>query len=920
MSEDPNRAGEEYGDEEDWGDEEWGEEEEYEGYYWDEATGQWVLEENEGDDTNGYDQTTHQSSGPQPSTPAEDVKLTNNPPPTSPLRQQTPFQQQSIQQQQQQQQQPTQQPQPPMTQTQPRVVQPSRPREDPPPVIVTSDNVAENLRPAQTKEEADQLRSILDRTYAFEDYEPRRNGWLADVSTEIFVSRGFKVYLGVLYLSGGCLVSCMLLAWLTAVLCAMFAPPASENSFAQSFGLLSLFIFMSLTAASVFCAWTDALKQLWEAQRTDKTLWGMHHPIFKSFARLCCRMCDDGDEAVARRRNRQEMAREHTASHSPWLIHLIVVGGLGIVPIIVAIIQTGVNSGNIANFISYLTFAGVMGAVCLQAILYIWFYIRALVEKSRAYRRRKSVEDESKKEDGRPSKQRWYSSQVVLEELGLDRRTLRWSIVMLIIGLVPVFSIFTTIALDNTSDHPPAGWIAIVVIFICVMLFIMELASMKRYYRAVVVALLLILTFAVAGLGCVGATLGAEMTGVIIAFIVGAQFGLVRKRPHELSRKEQCVLNVAIEKEEDEALNRRRKDTTFLCAKNAIFACLSCLDIHTLFGYKHPKVVERERAMRRSRVSLRVDYRVLVAHWWITAIIGVVILVGGRNSQESYSTPVSTAPTSTGTAVPYGQAPFGLCGINVVKGLNLTVVDFAALALLGHSTGNGHDVDFVSWFAPDLGLVRISPSTVEDVPKNSLGLVTIRHKPSNTYIVLARTPATVAFYSWFAGMWAPAISLGGLAYFSPVTWGWTNEQKESLTTLVGSLNNVALKHSDLMDGVAPQIEALKSTGGNVVIVGSLVNGAYAKLLARKHGVHFVAFNAAGTSLSKGLFGLDDEQSPSFDIQSKRNPYRFVDSDPLSPALSVLLPCPSDDDCVSSKGVFSRILDVCGDVAGRGIVL
>eukprot|EP00658_Telonema_sp_P-2_P021138 TRINITY_DN18397_c0_g1_i2.p1 TRINITY_DN18397_c0_g1~~TRINITY_DN18397_c0_g1_i2.p1 ORF type:complete len:233 (+),score=76.31 TRINITY_DN18397_c0_g1_i2:47-745(+) len=191
-----------------------------------------------------------------------------------------------------------------------------------------------------------------------------------------------------------------------------------------------------------------------------------------------------------------------------------------------------------------------------------------------------------------------------------------------------------------------------------------------------------------------------------------------------------------------------------LSAKNTVFACLSCLDIHTIFGYKHPKVIEREREMRRNRVGLRVDYRVLVAHWWLLAIIGIIILSGGRNNQASYSTPVSTLPTFAGSAVPFGQSPFSLCGLDMIKGLNMTVNDFAALSALGRATGRAHDVDFASWFAPDAGLVRTSPTVVADVPTGSLGFVTLFHKTSNTNILLTRTPSSTSFYSWFAAAWA----------------------------------------------------------------------------------------------------------------------------------------------------------------------
>ncbi|EPY18621.1 hypothetical protein STCU_09852 [Strigomonas culicis] len=415
--------------------------------------------------------------------------------------------------------------------------------------------------------------SNLIRSYEYEDWEPKRFHWFVDIVVDTFFSKPFMVYLTILFYCAAVLIATVGLDYTFALTYRMFAPPDPKgNQDLQVFAYLTTFFYLSFILVSAFCALFDMLRNLWWQDREDTVFWGFSHLFL-------------------------------VKRNPPFLIYLIIIVMTVPFPILWCLIETAIKRQSFVFFAQRFANISILVTTFLVVICYAWFFCLAFARKRQSVHYRTQWDDfylrtrAYKHSPEKMVKTHWYHSSKVLEEFGMDRQTLRYNVIVFIVGCVPLFALYTGTTLSTSTGDPSVTWGAISSLAAIGLFFVAWLTLLHRKGQwSVYIAFVFIGIFLI--LGVVGGALGdhAQIIGVVIATFIASQGMMTRKRRHALSRKELCAtLKVPLNKDIEQRKENKRVDTYLFCCRDLLLDYMKCCDVKTWFGYRHPDVVRAER-------------------------------------------------------------------------------------------------------------------------------------------------------------------------------------------------------------------------------------------------------------------------------------------------------------------------------------
>ena len=755
----------------------------------------------------------------------------------------------------------------------------------------------------------------LMRTYEFEDWTPPTNGWFADICTETFFSLAFRLHFLFFHYCAGVIIFVLSINYIFATLYRLFQPPDDTVSHVwQSLSYFSIFFVQSFTTVAVYCAGLDMTKAFLRAKRTDWCLFGMSHTSF-------------------------------TKERPPFFIHFTIVGITTIFPFLWAVIQTIAEAQTFFFIAQQYFYIAVVVHMWVVAICFVWFYWLALREKHRAYGRRQKVDDLPEQtvvqstRNGTSAvttriKKSWYHSDVVLEEYGLESRTIAWSCIVFFAGAIPLFSIYVSIARQTRDDTPDSSWVAIGLIFITLLLFLQQFATKKRKpYRAAFLSIFLIILLLVLGLiGC-GVAASGKLFGVLIICAIACQAMLLRKRSHQLTRKEICALmNVALDREMEEVKNESRWDTYLCCCRNTLYTYIGCCDVRTYFGYRHPAVREREKQLAVERILLRTDQKVLTCFWFFISLFLVIILGIENSTFHNWQGQVSTR---TNVAIPQASSPLPFCSLvyNANGSVQFRTMDLALLTALGYTYGSQGDKDFAQWFSQSPNIIRSYPASLPVTQVQAIDGIKLKY---SVYQDVTNGFSVVVVSSSNRGLsfmrnldrWGESISLQISEIMAPVVFAWPEAAKRSFVAGSSFLKQ-AYGESDPLVDVSKFLSGKSSdiASGKLLLVGESWCGGYVKILAAQFSVPYVVFNSPGVSYLSSLLNLHTNfasqgsaSANGVQISAERSMTTLIDKNWDSSAL-YLVPCSESvgaHTCGSIEQLVASISSSCGDAYGRGL--
>ncbi|ORC90683.1 uncharacterized protein TM35_000071070 [Trypanosoma theileri] len=732
----------------------------------------------------------------------------------------------------------------------------------------------------------------LIRSYEFEDWEPRSYNWFADIVLDIFMSFGFRIYFAfLLYCTGALLVS-IFLNWTFQVLFRMYTSTGDKNtSIGLVMGFFSIFFFLSFTIVTAFCTWSDMIKDLWRVKRDDIKFWGMS---------------------------------SYRKNKPPYYVYFILIIATAIFPFIWGIIDAAYNKQSLIFFAQSFAFISVIVTACIVAICYIWFYWLALKQKRVTFTERLKRDDyllwenASKHKVTGELKKRWYHASTVLEEYGLDGKTLRWNSVVFTLGCVPLFGLYTSQALSTFIGDPEVTWGAIASVSItCV--FVVSWMSMfhTRSHWSLYASIFLIFVLLV--LGIVGCAIAAskEAVAVVIVLFFASHCMLARKRRHELTIREQCKLfKISLDPEIRHDVQKRKYDTYLLCCRDLFLSCIKCFDVKTFFGYRHPDVVRAERKYELDNITLRTDQKVLL-YWWLIVMFALAFVIALGNAMVYRFT---NNIAVRGSPIIGEDSGLSFCQIryNVNGSAPLGLYDLSLLSALSYTLTTNGDVDFVTWFNQFPNFVRQFPLRLPPDFDYATDGINIQF---SDFVDLTSDYHFITLNANNRGLslmrsiddWGTSIAVQIAGIISPLVSIWPENYRTSFVK-GASFFRTWFPHSDVLHSVSVYIDNLIAVGKKerILLVGDEFNGGYVKILASKYNLPFVAFNPPGTKyiLSVQLKGLQ--------VSFTRGLLSYIDS--LEDTLeTIYLQCDgsySSNRCSRIQTTIETIAKLCGDPQGR----
>lgn len=745
----------------------------------------------------------------------------------------------------------------------------------------------------------------LMRTYEFEDWQPVSNGWLADTCTEMFFSLAFRLYFTAVFGATGVLIFLLLLSYIFATLYRLFDPPKSDvSSTWQGIAYFVIFLSQSMVSTAIICTWMDMLKGFWGITPDDTRIWGLHH-------------------------------RNWTQERPPFAIHGAIVFFTMFFPFIWACIET-IATGKSVLFVAQQTFyISMMVMAWFVAFAYILNFFNSMKEKREAYKNRFGVDDipadrvvHANGQSTKRAKRSWYYSESSLEEYGLDKRTLGLAPIAFAMGLIPLFSIYTAYSRDHVSTIPNSDWVALIVVFVAVMMFLYQLLASKNHsHRASLVTLFLIVLFFILGLVGCGVSVNGSLFGVLIFFLFASQALLLRKRNHQLTRKEVCkLMNVALERVEEEEKKDEQFDTYLFFCRKTFFAALFCFDIKTLFGYRHPTVREYEKAEAIKRPTLRSDIKVLMV-FWLSIFFCMIFIVGIGRAIDVKTSDQHLQAGRSSTAIVGDQPSLSVCQLRFgTNGSSFSIYDATLLATLGYDVAVSVEKAYATWFYDRTTLVReypnALPSTYELLTApTKMRFTAYRDRLTGFRIIVLHAPPAGINVMRALDEWGDALAVQFASILSPTMIAWPEESKREFVRGSGFFRQ-ALGKANPLEEVEQYIQAQLSNGVTVeqfLLVGDGFAGGYAKLLsARIGGLAYVALNAPGVELT--LTDSPKALSNGVDVSLDGALLSLIDQ-PKAQSSRMQLVCPSDlsmHGCSHIYTLATAVLSACGDSRGRSL--
>eukprot|EP00796_Vickermania_ingenoplastis_P005485 gene5485-3959_t len=723
-------------------------------------------------------------------------------------------------------------------------------------------------------------------------------GWVADIVTDMFFTRSFRVYLTVLLYCAAALVMSLNIEYTFALLLRLFSPPSPQkNSSVEAFGYLSMFLFYSFVAVSSMGVIADMGKQIWSQKRVHKSFWGMSNTII-------------------------------WAEEPPCIIYFLVIVASLVLPALWGLIECITAKQSVVFMAQRFANVAVLAGVFLIAMCYVVFYGRAIVFK-RKVSEEKLIRDDFelrakayKHEPQKMAKTHWYHASTELEEYGLDRDTLLYNSIVFIIGLTPLLGIYTAQTLCTFIGDPTVVWGLVSSVGVTCMIIVSWLTRLhvKGQWSAYVTILLII---ALVVIGVVGAAVSAKpgSAGVVIVLFVVAQGMMTRKRKHLLTQREiQELMQTTKETFEIEPQKKPVWFDSYLCCCRSVAKdLLSCCGAAgVLFPSHHPQVAEAERRYARKRVALRTDHRLLLA-WWLLCTVLVAFAVGLGNAVQ-YD--LSTTFARTGETKIIGQDAFSpVCSLsfNTASSAPFSLVDLAFLSALSYTYGSNGDTDFSAWFGHRRNFYRVFP---ERLPPSRNYATDGMHIPFSDYLDLETEYHIITLNSNTRGLgvfraideWGAVLGLQLAKALSPLISLWPDEYQEAFVRVSDVYHKFFSPYGNL-ENVTTYINTLIDNGhrDSILVVGDAFNGGYAKFVSAALGVPFVAFNPPGTK-----YTLSGDVVDGIQIISTRSIWSYIDSIDDS-GVTYFTHCAGSMSMTKCSRIFTTIdylTQTCGDEEGR----
>ncbi|CAD2217893.1 hypothetical protein AGDE_10739 [Angomonas deanei] len=552
--------------------------------------------------------------------------------------------------------------------------------------------------------------------------------------------------------------------------------------------------------------------------------------------------------------------------------------------------------------------------------------------KRRAVRDRKLKDDFELREkaykhkENKMAKTHWYHAMTVLEEFGMDGKTLRMNCIVFTVGCVPLFAIYAGTTLSTLTGNPSMAWPAISSVALICVYFVAWLSLLHRknqwamYTSFIFIGIQLVL-------GVVGVAVGqypASIAIVLVSF-VACQGMLTRKRRHALTRKELCdILKIPLNKKIEQQKSKRKVDSYLFCCRDLILDYLKCMDIKSRFGYRHPSVVQAEREYSIKNIALRVDHKALLVWWIIVMLAAAFVVAFGNSVSYQYLSPIATNPH---TPVLGEKTDDPICSIvfNENGSAPMTLYDLALLAALSHTFGDNGATDFATWFGSKPDLVRQHPTRLPPTFKFATDGINMTF---SDYVDLSSGFHFITLNSNSRGLavfrdadeWGESIAYQVAGAVSPLISFWPEGNIRDYV-VQGAFLKKWFPPSTVLHNVTAYVRDLvEEVGGDkVVIVGDQFNGGYAKLLLSNFtddNVTFVAFNPPGTKYKTGAIHRGIQ------LTSVRSAWSFIDSLEDSEQ-TFFVPCDnstmSSTRCGRISTAINYISKTCGDSEGRSIL-
>ncbi|KEG14385.1 hypothetical protein DQ04_00491050 [Trypanosoma grayi] len=735
----------------------------------------------------------------------------------------------------------------------------------------------------------------LIRSYEFEDWEPQSYNWLADIVLEVFFSLGFRLYFTFMLYCTAAMLFALSLNWTFQVLFRMYVPPSiDEYKHLMTLSFLVTFFLLSFTLVTVFCTLGDMLKGLWNAKREDTVFWGMSHSSRKK---------------------------------PPYMIYFVIITATTIFPFLWGIIDASVNKQSLVFFAQTYAFIVIIVTAFMVAICYVWFYWLALRQKRIAFKHRMKRDEFILWEkalsyrSSRSTKKHWYHASTVLEEYGLDGKTLRWNAVVFTVGCVPLFGLYSAQTLTTYIGDPPVTWGAISSIALTSVFVVSWTAQFRtKAHWSVYVSMFFIALFLL--LGMIGGAVSASKEAVImnIALFIISHGMLTRKRRHALTRREQCALfQIALDPEIQHDLQRRKVDTYLLCCRNAILSGLKCFDVKTFFGYRHPEIVRAERKYAIDNVTIMTDQASLM-YWWLIVMFAVAFVIALGNAMV-YNFTGGIASRCAPMAPQNSMLPICEVRYNTNGSAPLKMYDLALLSALSYTVAEEGDKDFVTWFSHLPSFFRrypihLPPSLNYATDGVAISFSDYVDSVSDYHFVTLNTNNRGLSLMRNMDEWGTSIAVQLAGAISPLINVWPERYRESFIYGADFLRRW-FPHPNVLKDVSVYIDGLITAGkkDRILLIGDGFNGGYVKILSSTYGLPFVAFNPPGTKY-KIPFQLKGVQ-----VSFARGLLSYIDS--LEDTLETLyLQCDarySSNRCSRIETTIETINASCGDPYGRGFM-
>ncbi|EKF37689.1 hypothetical protein MOQ_002113 [Trypanosoma cruzi marinkellei] len=732
----------------------------------------------------------------------------------------------------------------------------------------------------------------LIRSYEFEDWEPQSYNWFADIVLGFFMSLEFRLYIFFLLYCAGSLLFVLSLNWTFEVLFRMHVS-SSGTQFDPLFllGFFIMFLLLSFTLVTFFCTWMDMLWGLKQVRREDILFWGMSH---------------------------------YSGKRPPYLIYFGIVIATTLLPFLWGVIESASAGKSILFFAQLYAFISIIVSMFLILLCYVWFYWCALKCKRMAFKRRMERDEfilweKASKHNGlRTVTKRWYHASTVLEEYGLDGESLRWNAVVFTFGYVPLLSLYMAQALRSYIGNPQVTWGAIFSITLTCVYVVSWMTLLRRKAQwYVYVSLFLVSSLLLVGVVCGGLLASKEFVLVIIVLFITSHGMLARKRPHKLTRKEQCALfQLPLDPEIQHDVQRRSFDTHLLCCRDAILSCLKCFDVKTFFGYRHPDLVRAERQYASYNVSILTDQKVLL-YWWLIVMFALAFVIALGNAMV-YRFIGNIAMKSN--PIVGENSTLLLCNIryNENGSAPLGIYDLSLLAALSYTVAGYGDADFVSWFSQYPELIRRYPVRLQPNWDYATSGVAI---PFSDYTDLQSDYHFVTLNSNNRGLslmrnvdeWGTSMAVQLAGVISPLISIWPEAYRAKFVYGAAFLSRW-FPSIDALKDVSEYIDGLIADGkkDRILLIGDQFNGGYVKILSSRLGLPFVAFNPPGVKykLPSVVEGVQ--------IFFTHGILSYVDS--LEDTLTTLyLECDADYSsirCSRIETTIEVVSKLCGDPYGR----